>query len=200
MYKIENYNESNKKLLFNFLKLEFEKSKDRAIENMWHNEWTNKFNTLPYLLENTNRFVEPKGNFYILKNFDEIIGCSGVYISDFSDMVSICGVRLYIQKQFRNKLLPREFLFPAQKKWSIDKGCKIFALSFNQYNKILINSFTRFRLSETRGKISKQTPEKLFFNGVNVLEFPVKIQNTKQYIIYEKLDENFDFDWNIIKY
>ena len=48
----------------------------------------------------------------------------------------------------------------------------------------------------------KRTPRQshhLFYNGVNELEFPVTIQNTKQWLMYEKIDSSFEFNWNTIR-
>ena len=48
------------------------------------------------------------------------------------------------------------------------------------------------RLGEKR---TARQPYHLFYNNFNEVEFPVTIQYTKQWIIYEKLDPNFDFNW-----
>jgi hypothetical protein len=200
MYKISEYKDTNKENFYNFLKNENYISRDKSMVNMWNDNWEDHPYTLPYLLEKSTRFNSPKGKFYILEYNNEIIGCSGCYISDFSNLISICGARLYMKKEFRNKLLVREFLFPVQKQWSIDQGCKILVLTFNEYNKNLIYSFFRFRLAETRNKLSIQTPDKLFYKNVYKLDFPVTIQNTKQYVVYEKLSEDFNFDWESIRF
>ena len=39
----------------------------------------------------------------------------------------------------------------------------------------------------------------MFYNGLKELEYPVNIQNTKQYVIYENLVE-YTYDWESIKW
>jgi hypothetical protein len=39
----------------------------------------------------------------------------------------------------------------------------------------------------------------MFFNGLQEVKFPVIIQYTPQWVIYEKIDDSFDFDWETLK-
>jgi hypothetical protein len=197
-FKIYNYYQFDKLKFFNFLQTEVKNSKDRAKNNMWHDQWQDHKNTLPFLLEYTNRFKEPNGQFHILTLNDNIIGCGGVYISYFHKEIALCGTRLWMSRKYRNKLIVRETIFPEHKKWSVQNKCKILALCFNDYNKSLIKTFNRIRLGENKTRI--KTPYHLFYNGAIEIGFPVKIQNTKQWVIYELLDLNFEFDWSSIRY
>ena len=72
-------------------------------------------------------------------------------------------------------------------------------ISFNEYNKNLIQVFKRRRFGENKDRINNRQPHHLFYNEMNEPKFPVIIQYTKQWIIYEKLDPSFDFDWTSIK-
>jgi hypothetical protein len=198
-FKLYEYYQFDKLKFFNFLKNEFENSQDTARINIWNDQWQEHKNTLPYILEFTGRFKEPKGQFHILTLDNEIIGCGGVYISDFHDKVSLCATRLWMSRKHRNNSFFRETIFPAHKKWSIEKNCKIFAFCFNEYNKALVKTFLRKRIGEAKERIKTRQPYHLFYNGVIEVEFPVKIQNTQQWVIYEKLDD-FEFDWNTIRY
>ena len=72
--------------------------------------------------------------------------------------------------------------------------------SENEYNKNLIQVFKRRRFGENKERINNRQPHHLFYNGINELDFPVTIQHTKQWIIYENLDPSFNFDWSTIKY
>jgi len=40
----------------------------------------------------------------------------------------------------------------------------------------------------------------LFYNGIKELDFPVTIQYTKQWVIYEQLDPEWTYDWSIIEH
>ena len=99
-------------------------------------------------------------------------------------------------KKYRNKSLPREILLPAQKKWAQDRNSGAIGLTFNDYNKNLIYAWKRKRLGELR---TPRQSHHLFYNNFNEVDFPVTIQYTKQWIIYEKLDPTFNFDWSTIK-
>lgn len=199
-FQIHDYYQFDKLRFFEFLQKETVNSTDKAKDNMWNDHWQQHKNTIPYILEYTERFNEPKGQFHILTLDDEVIGCGGVYISDFDKNISLCGTRLWLSKKYRNRYVMREILFPEHKRWSIGRKCKIAALCFNEYNKSYVKIFTRRRLGEVQDIITTRLPNHLFYNGVNEVDFPVKIQYTKQWVIYERLDPNFDFDWNSIRY
>jgi hypothetical protein len=167
---------------------------------MWDINWQTKTNTLPYILEYTDRFDGINGVFHIIYEEDNIVACGGVYRSKFNDFVSMAGVRTWTDSKYRNNSLLREFLFPLHKAWSIEHDIKIIALSFNEYNKNLIQVFRRIRLGENIERIGNRQPHHLFYNDLNEVEFPVNIQQTKQWVVYEKLDPLFEFDWNNIRW
>lgn len=161
------------------------------------NMWGDSKNTLSYILTSTDRFHEPLGTFYFLSDHNNIIGCSGIHISDFSNQIAVAGSRLWIDKNYRNKFLARDYFLPAQKKWAIDRKIKIIALTFNEYNKNLIQLWKRSRLGEN---MSERQPHHLFYNNFNEVSFPVNVKFTKQWLIYEKLDLSFEYDWNLIRF
>ena len=197
-YKIISYQEltpNQNQTFFEFLREARNETTQPAHENMWDDDWNNNPSTLPYLLENTTRFTIG-GKDHIAFDGDNIIGCSGIYTSAFCPDLAIAGTRSWIKKEYRNLLLSREFLLPVEKAWAIENKFKAIAICFNDYNKNLIKLWHRIRLGE------KRTPRQshhLFYNGVNELEFPVTIQYTKQWVMYEKLDPLFEFDWSTIR-
>lgn len=162
-----------------------------AHENMWDNDWQNKNNTLLYLLENTSRF-SGYGMYNVLFDGGKVIACSGIYTSAFCRDLAIAGTRTWVRKDYRHLSIAREQLLPAEKKWAIAHGFKGIAVCFNDYNKNMSKLWNRVRLGENR---TPRQPRHMFYNGVNTLPFPVTIQHTKQWVIYEKLDPLFDFDW-----
>lgn len=192
--------DKEKQQFYNFCKKQANEISQPASTNMWHNDWTTHPNTLPYLLESGSRFQKPLGDFNILKLGSQIIACAGVYQSDFSSDIVIAGCRTWVSKEFRNSNLMREFILPAQKKWSIENNFKILCLSFNEYNKNIIEVYKRRRLGETVDRMNTKEPHHLFFTGLHTVDFPVNIQYTKQWVIYEKLDPNYEFDWASIKF
>jgi hypothetical protein len=139
------------------------------------------------------RFTGDKGIFHFIADGSELVGCGGVYVSDFSAKVALLGVRSWLIPAIRGKSVIRDLLLPIQKSWARQRGCNIFALSFNDYNKNLRILFIRNLMNR-----NKRTADMLFYNNINVVEFPVLIQYVPQWVIYEK-DNLDDFDWTTIR-
>lgn len=188
--KVVSFSDIDKTQFFDFCKQEYLTSKDTARVNLWDDEWWNKPNTLPYLLENTDTYKSANGNFYILLDGDTIAGCAGVYRSK---SISFAGSRTWISKPYRNISATREYLLPAHKKWSIENGCKAIALCFNEYNKNMITAIKRARLGENKDRPKVREPHHMFYSGIHEVGFPVIIRGVKQWVVYEKLDPNFEF-------
>lgn len=186
------YEKIDKEKFFDWLKVESLEDSKPAHENMWDDDWINCPNTLPYILEETHRFKLDNGKFFVLVDKDTIVGCSGVYVSNIDFHIAIAGVRTWIAKGYRNQVLLKQYFFPAQRKWSIEQECKQVMLTFNDYNKSLIKIFRMNKHKRVEGD--------LFYLGFNELTFPVTIMNTKQWVVYETLDTNFNFDWKLIEW
>lgn len=151
--------------------------------------------TLLNILDNTDRFKN--GSFNILFDNEKVIACSGCYVSNFCSDILICGSRTWVDIDYRNRHIVREYLLPTEKQWAIDNKIKCIALTFNEYNKNMINLWFRRRFGEVR---SHRKNLHFGYNGVNLVPHPVNIQYTKQWVIYEKLDKNFDFNWDDIRF
>ena len=178
--------------LFDFLR-NARLSNEPASINMFDDNWESMPNTLPYKL-----FVEQiynNGMFNVALDNDNIIACSGCYTSSFHKDILISGSRTWVNKEYRTKRISTEYMLPVEKKWAIDNNYKIIALTFNEYNKNIITAFTRNGLGYS--VTPKDSINRLFHSNMNVVSFPVTIQYTKQYVIYEKLTD-WDFDWKTI--
>lgn len=198
IHSFHNLSKSKKKSFFNWLKnLD---TSDPAYVNMWDDDWENKPNTLPYILTNTKKYTDYNGNFHVVYDNNNISACGGIYKASFNNLVALAGTRTWIDKKYRNKLIARDILLPAHKQWSIDNNCKQIALCFNEYNKNLITGWKRIRAGLGKNLRVPRTPQHMFYDDFTELDFPVTIQHTKQWIIYEKLDKAWAFDWNIIKW
>lgn len=163
------------------------------------NMWGNNINSLTYVLSNTNRFDGIIGDFSILYHNDKIVACAGVYISDFSRYIFLAGTRLWVDKEYRNKMLAREYILPAHKRWSRERGAKQVAVCFNDYNKNLMRPFFRTRLGESKNRLMERQPYHLFHSNINEIPYAVNIQDTPQWVLYESLDTNWNFDWSTIR-
>jgi len=165
-----------------------------AHNNMWSSDWPVRSNTLPFILEKTNRFNQD-GEFFILFDNDSVVACGGIYKSSFCNDLAIAGVRTWVQKEYRNLQVPTQML-SIHKEWAIDNKFNSICLTLNQYNKNIVHIFKRTRLGE---KKIKRNPENLFFSGMHEVGFPVMIRSTPQWVIYEKLDPTWSFDWKTIE-
>ena len=168
-----------------------------ASVNMWDDDWMNQPHTLPYKLLVEKVYSGDVGSFQVLLHNEKIVGCGGVYTSPFCASLAIGGTRTWITKEYRNLSLPREYLLPAQKQWAIEHKFGAIALTFNAYNKNIVTIFKRVRLGEKR---TPKEPHHIFYNGTNEVPFPVRLQYTKQYVIYENLDPNWSYDWETVRW
>jgi hypothetical protein len=170
-----------------------------ASKNMWDEDWQKNPNTLMYHLYVSKRFYCETGEMYVmLKNNYEIIGTSGVYVSNFDSNVGIGGARAWMLKQYRGKILMDNnrgpYALPIHIDWSRERQLKTTIFTFNDYSLNMINYFNRMGFGY-------QDRNSKFFNlKFNQVDFPVNIQNTKQWIIYHKIDETYEPDWNKLKW
>ena len=164
------------------------------------NMWGDGKNALPYILTNTQRFAGVNGEFTVLYHNDSIVACAGVYVSEFSRYISLAATRLWIDSAYRNKMLARDYILPAHKAWSKERGIKQIAICFNDYNKNLMRTFFRSRMGESGQRALERQSYHLFYSNINELSFPVIIQDTKQWALYESLDTNWTFDWTKIQF
>ena len=162
---------------------------------MWDDDWTTATHTLPYLLEVEKRFAN-NGKFFVLLDDDKIIACSGIYQSDFNQHIAICGIRSWVNKEYRGQFLLGSHLFPAQVKWAKANSYKQIAITFNDYNSKLKNIFIRNGV----GVKKNRQVDSLFYTGVHQVPFPVTIKYTPQWVLYQKLDSDWTFDYSKIKH
>ena len=172
---------------------------DPAKENMWADDWKSKPHTLPYILNNTDRFIHPNGEFNIMFDGDTNIGCGGVYLSVFDHTFAIAGSRTWVNVAYRHKLVLRDNLLAKQKKWATEHNCGAVGLCFNDYNRNLIKVFKRIRLGENKSRITGRLEQHLFYTGVIEIPYTVTVQYTKQWVAYELLNKDWRFDWESIK-
>ena len=194
--------DAEKAQFFRFLKSQSQETAQPAHENMWDDEWNDRPGTVLHLLTKNSDFTKNNGEMFVVinRNTLRMIGMGGISRSRFSEHVALAGIRTWIHKSMRNRGLPREYLLPRQKLWANKRDCKIVALTFNEYNKNIIQIFKRSRIAEPLDKAQGRLPRHLFYNGLEEVPFPVNIKDTKQYVIYEKLDPTWDFDWESIRW
>jgi hypothetical protein len=188
---------THKTEIFNFCKQAFEEKSQPSHTNMWHDDWENVTSTLPYLIYKGNRFTNNNGDMFILlNNSNKILGISGVNVSDFDANVALGGVRSWLNADLRGKFVIGRNFLPIHLKWAKDHAMKAMALTFNDYNKKLINNFKRSGL----GIKKQRNPDSMFYNGHHYVDFPVSINYTKQWVVYHKIDEEYHPNWESIRF
>jgi len=181
---------------FDFCKNAYQFKTDPAHINMWRDNWNEHPETLPYIIMLSTKFIHGKGEFFVLEIDGNIEAVSGIYRSEFDNLVAIGGIRSWVNERYRGNFLIGRHIMPYQVQWAKDNNYKTIALTFNEYNKKLINYFIRSGF----GIKKKRTERSLFFKGVYVLPYTLKIQNTEQWIIYDKLDQDYEPMWEKVKY
>lgn len=176
-----------------FLFLASTNDNSSAWENMWDDDWEYKPNMLPNMLDKTDKFSSDNGDFHIIYDNDNIVACGGIYRSPFNRHIAIAGVRTWVNPAYRNKALLKEYLLPIHRQWAVDRSCKQIALTFNDYNKNIISIFKRRRLGE-RDRGSRSSKH-LFHTGFHEVEQPITLQYTKQWVVYERLEHSWEFNW-----
>ena len=165
-------------------------------KNMYDTDWKNSDAVFPYLIYCSDRFKNENGDmFVLLDEQNNICALSGVNISDFDKNVALGGVRTWLNKDLRGKFVIGRYLLPVQLKWAKDKNLKTIALTFNDYNKRLLPYFKRSGF----GIEKKRNPDSMFYNGQYHIDFPVLINYTKQWVIYHKIDETYEPNWESIR-
>lgn len=179
-----------------FCRSAYHQKDDPAHVNMWSEDWQSNYETLPYHIFSSGRLCSDTGETFILKDDDKIIAVSSIYVSPFDDNISIGGVRSWVIKEHRGEFMIGRHLLPLQLKWAKHKDQKAIVLTFNEYNRRLLNYFRRSGF----GIKKKRNPDSLFYNGLHEVPFPINLQFTKQWAIYHKIDENYEPDWDLIKW
>jgi len=191
-----NFHVDHKNFILKFCFDAFQEKDEPSHINMWDDDWGNNPSTLPYLIYHSNRFKQDNGDVFALLKFGEMIAISGVNKSDFDPYVALGGVRTWVNKSYRGQFLVGRHLCPLQLAWAKQRNYKTLCLTFNEYNKRLIPYFKRSGL----GIQKKRNVNSLFYNGQFHVDYPLKINNTKQYVVYHKIDESYEPDWNSIRW
>lgn len=168
-----------------------------ASQNMAFTNWENKPNTLLYILLKTNRFKNGNGIFSFIYDNNKIIASSGAYKAEFDSNVIIGAVRAWKMPNYRGSIVVAEHIMPIHLKWAVDNHGKVFALTFNEYNKNVMMSMNR------QGKYAKAKNKYFLFGSKSSnfyreflpLPFKVMIQNTEQYVIYRNLVDGYEPLW-----
>jgi hypothetical protein len=194
----ENIDDQTLNNIFSFCKKCELDSKRPASANMAYTDWENKNNTLLYLLLKTDRFKSANGIFsFLYDENNEIVASSGSYKADFDPNVVIGAVRAWKMPKYRGSIVVAEHIMPIHIDWAKKEGAKVFALTFNEYNKRVMMSMNR------QGKYEKIKDKYFLFGSLSStfyrefipLPYKALIQNTEQYVIYRNLVDGYNPNW-----
>ncbi len=158
MISVREYIDNDFQNLLEFCQIESQEDHP-ASENMWVKDWETDCRTLPFILTRTDRFRDGNGKFYLAFDNDKLIGCSGVYKSEYTDRLFIAGSRTWLSKRYRNNQILKNDILPAQKDWAVFERADVIALCFNKYN---TSAIRLFRIGQKTGT---RTPRHLFYNN-----------------------------------
>lgn len=174
-------------------------SSQESGENYSVNNWWKKPHTLLYVLLKSNRFNLVNGGLVLIYDNDLLCAVSGYNRSDFNPEVYILGSRTIIKKNYQHQLIMSSLMIPAQLE-QVKSVAKMVMFLFDVKNEF--NLYTIF----VSGKLNQFLKNKLntfdsLWNNLKACEYPVSIfSSTVQNALYIKLDEEFIFDWDQIKY
>ena len=152
--------------------------------------WENKPHTLLHTLIKEKRFnSESRSNYLLLEKGDHYIAGSGFYPLKNDHNVCILSTRTYVIKTERGKLLNGYFLLPEQIKLAKELNYKSLILTFNEYNLWLKKSIHRASFNQSKFAGLK-IPDS--YKNWKPLDYPVTIQYTKQWCLYQHLDDSYD--------
>ncbi|MCS7316847.1 MAG: hypothetical protein NZZ41_00800 [Candidatus Dojkabacteria bacterium] len=195
------YNTNN---LENFYSSEYDKKIKDFFEKNIHEKKSIKENFLYdykdqkrnffYLIENK---IVPF--IYILENENgEIIHVSLMRRLDIEkNIFSLCN-RAVTKKELKGKGIMMDYILPIQIDDCKNLGAKMCIATFNENYKLYIELLKRCK--ENKGFALGKLRNKKFLKNFNFVEFPCNIFNTKQWVIYMKLDQNYEFDFEKIKF
>lgn len=135
---------------------------------------------------------------YILYNNNDIVHVSCLRKSNFHENIFILCVRAITNENYRSRGIMLDYIIPLQIEDSKNHKSKMCLLTFNENYKLYIEQ--NKRLKNKQSFMFGNIENKDLYNCFNYVNFPCNIFNTKQWVLYIKLDETFDYDFNNIKY
>ena len=158
---------------------------DPAAKNYAVDDWQDRHDTLLYAFYARKRF----DIFNMLYHKDTPIAMSGAYVFNHQPII---GVRTFTHPDFRGGgyWCQARYILPAQIDYYDEKGYKKVWLTFNDYNKRLVNFIKR--ISEGKSSHLGGGPKKIYQN-LTWHDKPRTVQYTKQ-IIAELLIADYKND------
>ena len=156
--------------------------------------------SLLHLLFEEKRFSNDTGILFAIVHNNDIVAVSGIYRSDFSKDIAIGGVRSWTLKEFRGRHIISTNILPKQYDWAIDTKKKMFVLTFNSYNEKLMRIMSRTGKYKNKALQGMGYTRPDFCQDLMDLPYEVMVKGVPQKILYKKIDDSFEFDWETVKH
>lgn len=135
---------------------------------------------------------------YLLYDNDNLVHVSCLRKSDFHDNIFILCVRALTNKNYRSKGIMLDYIIPNQIEDSKYYGSKMCLLTFNENYNFYIQQ--NKRLKNNKSFMLGFIKNKQLYQRFNYVNFSCNIFNTEQWVLYIKLEDNFEYDFTNIKY
>jgi hypothetical protein len=160
-----------------------------AADNMSVSDWENNSASLLNAIYKQKRFDKTNNaDYFFLEHNDHYIAGSGFNHLDCDANICILGVRTHTLISYRSQLLHGNLILPTQKEIAKQLGYKSLIMTFNEYNRWLIDCINH--LSVNKGKIlGHRVPE--FYKNWNTLDFKISVRHTDQLCCYQHIDTSY---------
>lgn len=184
--------------LINFCKMVEQTEPD--IANNWKvTDWQLTPASLFHVLLIQKRF--DTGGLCLLYEDDQIVAVSGFYQSDIHPSIHVFGARAWVLKEKRRNLIVAEHILPIQVQRMIANGADMGIISFTDRTKRFAELIKRTNENFVEGKsvffFGDRYPS--LYRDMTMLDFPVTINHTKQWILIKKFSD-FEFDFHQISH
>lgn len=145
------------------------------------------------------RFSKENGGLCLLMHESEIVGISGYNRSELNPEIWISGVRTLIHTEHRHNVLISKFIVPFQIQSIKERNGKCVIWLFDAGNEK--NIFRVVKNGKLNVLLQNQLEafKKTAYNNLQVLDYPIVVNHTLQYVIYQYLEDGYTFDWNSLE-
>ena len=164
-------------------------------KNMSSENWETNEESLLYRIFIGNRFDENNGVLTLVYYKDKLIAVSGV--ERHNSLVAVMAKRYFVLKKYRPYHFFHNFMFCPQFDWIEKQGFKVALITVNEYQeKTVLNLFRRSQNNRALLLgLSSNLPNYSLFK---VHPSPINFLSCRQYILYRMLDENFEWNPDIL--
>ena len=126
------------------------------------------------------------GEVAIVRHLGRIVGISCVESSDLHPLLSIGGIRCWIDRQHRTEKLASRYLLSSNLAWSREQGKRAMMLTFNHYNRRIYDGVCR-AVSGRMVAVGNVWSD--WWKDCMPITHQLEIRNTMQWCVLKPIDE-----------